>query len=135
MSANKSASQTVVSDPALQTSATWKTIKLQSASVTQDLKSSMTSEHPTKVFKILTAEQWADWLRKSDFTGASIDIQDGYIHLSTIDQTVETHDKFFAGQKDPVLVLVDLQKVGPTTLWNILAVLYVMRAGTVELSR
>lgn len=69
------------------------------------------SQHPTKVFKILTAEQWSAWASAGSFTGASIDLTDGYIHLSTLDQAVETHDKFFAGQKGLVLVLVDLEKV------------------------
>lgn len=70
-----------------------------------------TASHPTKVFKILTAEQWSNWEATGTFAGASIDLVDGYIHLSTVDQAVETHAKFFEGQKDLVLVTVDLEKV------------------------
>jgi hypothetical protein len=46
----------------------------------------MGSEHPSKVFKILTKEQWAAWKANGVFTGAGVDIKDGYIHLSTSEQ-------------------------------------------------
>jgi uncharacterized protein (DUF952 family) len=52
---------------------------------------------PTTAYKVLTAPQMAD-LEAGSFEGAPIDIQDGYIHLSTAAQLTETVDKHFADQ-------------------------------------
>ncbi|KAK8253024.1 hypothetical protein HDK77DRAFT_168460 [Phyllosticta capitalensis] len=69
-------------------------------------------------FKILTAPQWAEWQRTQTFNGASIDLTDGYIHLSTAQQAGETYAKFFAGQTDLVVAEVDLEKLGDTVKWE-----------------
>ncbi|MFX5464624.1 DUF952 domain-containing protein, partial [Acinetobacter baumannii] len=50
----------------------------------------------TIAYKVLTAEQWASFQAAGTFTGAPIDLADGYIHLSTADQLTETVDKHFA---------------------------------------
>ncbi|WP_313440256.1 DUF952 domain-containing protein, partial [Novosphingobium sp.] len=49
-------------------------------------------------YKILTGEQLDRLLSDGVFTGAPIDLADGYIHMSTADQAQETLDKHFAGQ-------------------------------------
>lgn len=66
----------------------------------------------SRVYKILSKPQWEDWQVKGTFKGAGIDIADGYIHLSTIDQASETYEKYFSGQTDLVLVEVDLERIG-----------------------
>lgn len=75
--------------------------------------------HPLTAFKILTTAQWTTWKQSSVFKGAGIDIQDGYIHLSTADQAGETYNKYFAGQEDLVLVEVDLGKVQDPVKWEV----------------
>ncbi|WP_454885969.1 DUF952 domain-containing protein [Sphingomonas oryzagri] len=65
----------------------------------------------SKAYKILTAGQWAGWQDKGEFTGAPIDIEDGYIHLSTADQVAETHARHFEGLHDLVLAEVDLDQL------------------------
>ncbi|KAK7547715.1 hypothetical protein IWX49DRAFT_509311 [Phyllosticta citricarpa] len=77
----------------------------------------MATSHKT-AFKILTAPQWADWQQSTSFNGASIDLTDGYIHLSTSAQAGETYAKFFAGQSDLVVAEVDLEKLGDTVKWE-----------------
>jgi uncharacterized protein (DUF952 family) len=76
--------------------------------------SSASSPKPTLVYKILTSSQWYDWKTTAPaphptypssqirlFTGAGIDIRDGYIHLSTAGQAGETYDKYFAPPPPP----------------------------------
>ena len=58
------------------------------------------------VYKIMTEAQWADFEAGKVFAGASIDLTDGYIHLSTEDQMRETAARHFAGQKGLMLVAV-----------------------------
>ncbi|KAK8054528.1 hypothetical protein PG994_009595 [Apiospora phragmitis] len=73
--------------------------------------SAAATQHPTKVFKILGAAGWQAWQQTGTFRGASIDLTDGYIHLSTAAQSEETFEKYFAGQTGLVVAEVDLSKV------------------------
>lgn len=79
----------------------------------------MTTPAPSPTaFKILTAEQWASWQRSGTFAGASIDLTDGYIHLSAADTVKETFVKYFAGQEGLVVAEVDLGKLGDAVKWE-----------------
>ena len=59
-------------------------------------------------YKILTRTQWEELRGQGSFAGAPVDIEDGYIHLSTQAQAAETASRHFAGQDDLVLAMVDL---------------------------
>lgn len=50
------------------------------------------------VFKILRQSEWAACRESVSFEGAPIDVSDGYIHFSTIEQLRETADKHFADE-------------------------------------
>jgi uncharacterized protein (DUF952 family) len=71
-----------------------------------------------RAYKILTAGQWAAWQAAGRFTGAPIDIEDGYIHLSAADQVAETAEKHFSGLQELVLVEVDLTMLGEDVRWE-----------------
>lgn len=53
------------------------------------------------------------------FSGAGIDLVDGFIHFSTARQVHETAAKHFAGQKDLVLVAVDGTKLGDALIYEV----------------
>jgi len=69
-------------------------------------------------YKILTAEQYAQFKADGVFKGAPVDLADGYIHLSTRDQAAETVAKHFAGQDRLVMVMVDLAPFGEAIRWE-----------------
>lgn len=69
-------------------------------------------------YKILTAEQWAQFKADGVFHGAPIDVADGYIHMSTADQLDETLAKHFAGQVGLVIAEVDLGNLGEALKWE-----------------
>lgn len=69
-------------------------------------------------FKILTREQWERFRAEGVFTGAPVDVADGYIHLSARDQVTETVTKHFAGQDDLILAMVDLIALGEAVKWE-----------------
>ena len=69
-------------------------------------------------FKILTAQQWAEFERDRVFHGAPIDVADGYIHLSTAEQVEGTLDKHFAGQTGLHIAEVDLTLLGDAIRWE-----------------
>lgn len=59
------------------------------------------------IYKIAPAALWREAEENGRFTGAPIDIADGFIHFSTASQARETAAKHFAGQTDLVLVAID----------------------------
>ncbi len=69
-------------------------------------------------YKVLTAEQMAVLEAGGVFTGAPVDVADGYIHLSTAAQLTETVDKHFAGQSDLHVAAVDLDALGNAVRWE-----------------
>ena len=75
--------------------------------------------HPATAYKILTADQWAQFQAAGMFHGAPVDLADGYIHLSAADQLQGTLDKHFADQAGLVIAEVDLTILGNTVKWEV----------------
>ncbi len=75
-------------------------------------------ERPTAAYKVLTADQMAALEAEGSFTGAPVDLADGYIHLSTAAQLTATVDKHFAGQSDLHVAAVDLDALGEAVRWE-----------------
>lgn len=65
----------------------------------------------TLVYKIISAEAWKEARLAGVFTGAAIDHQDGYIHLSDASQVEETARRHFAGQTDLLLVAFEAERL------------------------
>ncbi|WP_066717034.1 DUF952 domain-containing protein [Sphingomonas pituitosa] len=76
------------------------------------------AEMPLTAYKILTADQMDTLEKERVFLGAPIDLQDGYIHLSTSEQVRETLEKHFAGQTGLWLAAVDLSALADTVRWD-----------------
>jgi uncharacterized protein (DUF952 family) len=68
---------------------------------------------PATIYKISTAALWRDAEQAGVFTGAPIDLADGYIHFSTADQVKQTAALHFKGQSDLVLAAIDAGALGP----------------------
>ncbi|MDP3546265.1 MAG: DUF952 domain-containing protein [Phreatobacter sp.] len=70
------------------------------------------------IYKISPREAWQQAEAAGRFTGAPVDVADGYIHFSTAAQALETAAKHFAGQADLVLVAVDADALGVALAWE-----------------
>jgi uncharacterized protein (DUF952 family) len=70
------------------------------------------------IFKIVGGDDWAKAQKMGQFTGAAIDVADGYIHLSAMEQVKETAAKHFAGQEGLVLVAYDANQFGHELKWE-----------------
>ena len=64
------------------------------------------------VYKICPRDLWRAAEASGRFTGAPVDVADGFIHLSTASQVAETAARHFAGQDDLLLVAVDGDGLG-----------------------
>ncbi len=74
---------------------------------------------PEYIYKIATKEQWGQAVEKGIFTGAPIDLSDGYIHFSTANQAKETAAKHFHGQVNLKLVKVATATLGDELKWEV----------------
>jgi uncharacterized protein (DUF952 family) len=66
----------------------------------------------TTVYKIVAADLWQAAEASGVFTGAGIDLNDGFIHLSTGAQARRTAQLYFKGQGNLVLVAADGASLG-----------------------
>jgi uncharacterized protein (DUF952 family) len=70
------------------------------------------------IYKICSASEWAEAERDGVYRGSAADKKDGFIHFSTAEQAAETAAKWFAGQRDLVLVAVDGNALGDRLKWE-----------------
>ena len=61
----------------------------------------------THIYKIVSQSEWRAAEAAGLFSGAAVDLADGFIHFSTAEQVEETAARYFAGQTDLLLVAVD----------------------------
>lgn len=70
------------------------------------------------VYKIVPTNIWQQARQKGQFDGASIDLTDGFIHLSTAAQVPGTAARFFAGQQGLTLVAIDAATLGDALVYE-----------------
>lgn len=70
------------------------------------------------IYKIVSRTEWAAAEDVGAFAGSAVDLEDGYIHFSTVDQVAETAAKHFSGQEDLLLVVVSEDKLGDSVRWE-----------------
>lgn len=71
------------------------------------------------IYKIAPRALWREAEEAELFTGAPIDLADGYIHFSTAQQAIETAAKHFAGQSDLLLVAVNGDQLGQALRYEV----------------
>jgi uncharacterized protein (DUF952 family) len=70
------------------------------------------------VYKIVPADLWRKAEEDGVFRGASIDLTDGFIHLSTGAQAKKTAELYFAGQDNLLLVAIDGETLGSALVYE-----------------
>lgn len=64
------------------------------------------------VYKIVSQRDWQRMRTDGVYDGSADDLRDGYIHFSTRDQLPGTYAKYFADQRDLVLLEVSRAALG-----------------------
>jgi uncharacterized protein (DUF952 family) len=72
----------------------------------------------TLIFKIVPAADWVAAERVGSFAGSAHDKADGFLHFSTAPQLAETLRRYYAGQRDLMLVAVDAAGLGMALKWE-----------------
>lgn len=71
------------------------------------------------IYKITPEALWREAETNGRFTGAPIDVADGFIHFSTAGQVKETAAKHFAGQTGLQLVAIDGARLGAALKYEV----------------
>ena len=71
------------------------------------------------IYEIAPEAMWREAEKNGSFTGAPIDIADGFIHFSTATQLRETAAKHFAGQTDLLVIAVDGARLGEALKYEV----------------
>jgi uncharacterized protein (DUF952 family) len=74
--------------------------------------------HDRVAYKILIPAELEQLRRDQVFRGSHADIRDGYIHLSTASQLLETLGKHFNGIEHLMLAAIDLARLGDSLRWE-----------------
>ncbi|KRA00069.1 dihydroorotate dehydrogenase [Mesorhizobium sp. Root157] len=64
------------------------------------------------IYKIVPKALWREAEAAGSFTGAPVDVADGFIHFSTAGQVRETAAKHFAGKDDLLIAAIDGSRLG-----------------------
>ncbi len=72
-----------------------------------------------QVYRIIDKELWESI--EGAIPLAPIDIQDGYIHLSTVDSVLETANLYFPKDRPLVVLAFDSERFGTTLKWEYVA--------------
>jgi uncharacterized protein (DUF952 family) len=70
------------------------------------------------VYKIVPSDLWSEAETSGWFKGASIDLADGFIHLSTREQVAETARLYFGGQTGLLLIALDGDALGDRLVYE-----------------
>ena len=70
------------------------------------------------IYKIFRANEYAEFARAGETTGAPIDVTDGYVHFSTAEQAAETVAKHFAGEAGLKVLVLEAEALGDALKWE-----------------
>jgi len=70
------------------------------------------------IYKLVDPRIWAEAMSAGVFKGVGVDVEDGYIHLSTAEQLPGTLEKWFADFERLALIEIDTDHFGPELKWE-----------------
>jgi len=72
----------------------------------------------TRIYKLLDRQAWAAAKAQGVFNGSAVDLADGFIHFSAVDQVRETARRYFKGQDELLLLAVESDPLGAALKWE-----------------
>lgn len=80
----------------------------------RDLRPEHDARSPQNLYRLILPEQWKQAVRNGFFEGAATDRADGFIHLSTARQVIQTARRWFSGTPELVLLRLDRDRLAGT---------------------
>lgn len=77
----------------------------------RDLRPEHDARSPQNLYRLILPEQWKQAVQNGFFEGSATDRADGFIHLSTAGQVIETAGRWFSGTPELALLRLDRNRL------------------------
>ena len=72
------------------------------------------------ICRIITADLWNQVIEEREWVPLNeLDKKDGFVHLSTVDQVLETLNRYFAVEQNPLILILDRARLEKKLRWEI----------------
>ena len=78
--------------------------------------------HPTSnsICRIITADLWTQVIEEREWVPLNeLDKKDGFVHLSTVDQVLETLNRYFVVDSNPLILILDRDRLERKLRWEV----------------
>ena len=74
------------------------------------------------ICRIITADLWNQVIEEREPVPLNeLDKKDGFVHLSTVDQVLETLNRYFVVEQNPLILILDRDRLEKKLRWEIVA--------------
>jgi len=73
---------------------------------------------PTFVYRILARDEWRAAIAEGKYSGSSLDHRDGFIHLSTLEQSINTAKLYFPQHKSLLMAKIKVKNLSDFLSWD-----------------
>ena len=71
------------------------------------------------VYRVMLNNEWDEFKKKKKFFGNKLDIQSGFIHLSTKSQIKNTIEKYYKNEDSIIIFKINVKDIAKNLKWEI----------------
>ena len=71
------------------------------------------------VYRVMLKYEWGEFKKKKKFFGNKLDIQSGFIHLSTKSQIKNTIEKYYKNEDSIIIFKINVKDIAKNLKWEI----------------
>ena len=72
------------------------------------------------ICRIITADLWNQVIEEREWVPLNeLDKKDGFVHLSTVDQVLETLNRYFVVEQNPLILILDRDRLEKKLRWEV----------------
>ena len=79
----------------------------------------MKNKKETFVYRVMLNNEWDEFKKKKKFFGNTLDIQSGFIHLSTKSQIKNTIEKYYKNEDSIIIFKINVKDIAKNLKWEI----------------
>ena len=79
----------------------------------------MKNKKESFVYSVMLNNEWDEFKKKKKFFGNKLDIQSGFIHLSTKSQIKNTIEKYYKNQDSIIIFKINVKDIAKNLKWEI----------------
>tara|TARA_B100000212_G_scaffold335857_1_gene308407 strand:- start:279 stop:593 length:315 start_codon:yes stop_codon:yes gene_type:complete len=79
----------------------------------------MKNKKESFVYRVMLNNEWDEFKKKKKFFGNKLDIQSGFIHLSTKSQIKNTIEKYYKNEGSIIIFKINVKDIAKNLKWEI----------------